>query len=98
MSSSDSNLSPVLDVKNATFILGRNKINNPVGVENYANDEKTKALRGDPHGSVFISELVTLKNPATSLKVLVAASRQPEADLEFTIVYSVLILVNISNL
>jgi hypothetical protein len=80
MSSSDSNLSPVLDVKNATFILGRNKINDPVGVENYANDEKTKALRGDPHGSVFISELVTLKNPATSLKVLVAASRQPEAD------------------
>ena len=80
MSSSDSNLSPVLDVKNATFILGRNKINNPVGVDNYASNEKPKALRGDPHGSVFISKLVTLKNPATSLKVLVAASRQPEAD------------------
>ena len=80
MSSSDSNLSPVLDVKNSTFILGRNKINNPVGAENYASDERPKALRGDPHGSVFISKLVTLKNPATSLKVLVAASRQPEAD------------------
>jgi len=80
MSSTDSNLSPVLDVKNATFILGRNKINNPIGIENYASNEKPRALRGDPHGSVFISKLVTLKNPATSLKVLVAASRQPEAD------------------
>ena len=80
MSSSDPNLSPVLDVKNATFILGRNKINNPVGAENYPSDERPNALRGDPHGSIFISKLVTLKNPATSLKVLVAASRQPEAD------------------
>ena len=80
MSSTDSNLSPVLDAKNATFILGRNKINNPVGVDNYATDERPNGLRGDPHGSVFISKLVTLKNPATSLKVLVAASRQPEAD------------------
>ena len=80
MSTTDTNLSPVLDTKNATFILGRNKINNPVGAENYATDERPRALRDDPHGSVFISKLVTLKNPATSLKVLVAASRQPEAD------------------
>ena len=80
MSTTDTNLSPVLDTKNATFILGRNKINNPVGSENYATDERPRALRDDPHGSVFISKLVTLKNPATSLKVLVAASRQPEAD------------------
>jgi len=80
MSSTDTNLSPVLDVKNATFILGRNKINNPVGAENYATDERPRSLRDDPHGSIFISKLVTLKNPATSLKVLVAASRQPEAD------------------
>ena len=80
MSSTDSNLSPALDVKNSTLILGRNKINNPIGAENYALDEKSKALKNDPHGSVFISKLVTLKNPATSLKVLVAASRQPEAD------------------
>ena len=29
-STADENLSPVLDVKNATFVYGRNKINNPV--------------------------------------------------------------------
>ena len=80
MSSADSNLSPVLDVKNSIFILGRNKINNPIGEDNYATDERVKSLRDDPHGSVFVSKPVTLKNPATSLKVLVAASREPEAD------------------
>ena len=69
MSTTDTNLSPVLDTKNATFILGRNKINNPVGAENYAIDERPRALRDDPHGSVFISELVTLKNPANLLSI-----------------------------
>ena len=80
MSSSDPNLSPVLDTKNATFILGRNKINNPVGLENYADDNRTNQLEDDPHGSVFVSERVDLEQPATSLKVLVAASVQPESD------------------
>ena len=80
MSSADSNLSPVLDVKNATFILGRNKINNPIGVDNYASDNRTNQLEDDPHGSMFITERVDLKQPATSLKVLIDASVQPEAD------------------
>ena len=80
MSSSDPNLSPVLDVKNATFILGRNKINNPIGADNYASDVRTNQIEDDPHGSIFISERVDLKQPATSIKVLVGASVQPEAD------------------
>ena len=80
MESEDPNLSPVLDVKNATFILGRNKINNPIGFENYADDNRTNQLENDPHGSIFVSERVDLKQPATSLKVLVAASVQPESD------------------
>ena len=80
MSTTDSNLSPVLDTKNSIFILGRNKINNPIGVNNYATDPRTYALSGDPHGSVFVSRPVTLQNPATSLKVLVAANVLPESD------------------
>ncbi len=80
MLSSDTNLSPVIDVKNATFILGRNKINNPIGVDNYATDTRSKQLSDDPHGSIFVSKKVNLAQPATSIKVLVAANRQPEAD------------------
>ncbi len=80
MSSDDPNLSPALDVKNATFILGRNKINNPIGLENYATDSRTNQLEDDPHGSIFVTRRVDLEQPATSLKVLVGASVQPEAD------------------
>ena len=80
MNSEDSNLSPVLDVKNATFILGRNKINNPIGLENYASNDETNKIKNDPHGSVFVTQRVDLEQPATSLKVIVAASVEPEAD------------------
>ena len=80
MSSDDPNLSPALDIKNATFILGRNKINNPIGLENYATDSKTNQLEDDPHGSIFVTKRVDLEQPATSLKVLVGASVQPESD------------------
>ena len=66
--------------KNAQFILGRNKINNPIGFDNYASDSRTTQIEDDPHGSIFVSKRVDLKQPATSLKVLVGASVQPEAD------------------
>ena len=78
MSTSDKNLSPVLDTKYATFILGRNKINNPI--EDYITDTRSNTLEDDPHGSIFVSKRVNLKQPATSLKVFVAGNVQPEAD------------------
>ena len=80
MTSSDVNLSPVLDVQNATFIAGRNKINNPIGEDNYVTDDRTTKLTGDPHGSIFVTRKVNLAQPASSLKVLVAANVQPQAD------------------
>ena len=76
--SNDKNLSPVLDSKYATFVLGRNKINNPVS--DYITDTRTNSTSDDPHGSVFVAKKITLKQPATSLKVFVAANVQPEAD------------------
>jgi len=78
MTSSDKNLSPVMDAKYATFVLGRNKINNPVS--NYVTDTNTKTLNEDQHGSLFVSKRVNLKQPATSIRVFVAANAQPEAD------------------
>ena len=71
-------LSPVLDVKNAIFILGRNKINKPVS--DYATDSRSNDIVDDPHGSVFVTKRVNLKQPATSLQVLVAANRTSVGD------------------
>ena len=78
MVTDDKNLSPVLDVQNATFILNRNKINSPVA--DYTQDIRPTTLDEDPHGSIFISNKVNLQQPATSLKVFVAANVQAEAD------------------
>ena len=80
LTSGDRNLSPAIDIKNATFNFGRNKINNPIGLENYATDSRTNQILNDPHGSIFVSERVDLEQPATSLKVLVAASVEPNTD------------------
>jgi len=78
MTSTDKNLSPVLDSKYATFVLGRSKINSPV--LDYVTDTRTKTLEEDQHGSIFVSKRVNLKQPATSIRVFVAANVQPEAD------------------
>ena len=71
-------LSPMMDAANATFILGRNKANNPVS--DYAGDHRTNEIIGDPHGAVFVTKAVSLAQPATSLKVIIAANRQEDAD------------------
>ncbi len=74
----DENLSPVMDIQNATFILGRNRSNNPIS--NYVDDSRSNQINNDPHGSVFVTEIISLAQPATSLRVLVAANRQEGAD------------------
>ena len=74
------NLSPVIDLKNLTLIYLRNKINNPIGFNNYATDSRTNQLRNDPHASSFVTERIELAQPATSLKVLVGASIEEGAD------------------
>jgi len=75
----DENLSPVMDLQNSTFILGRNRVNKPIS--DYVLDSRTNEINGDPHGAVFVTQIISLAQPATSLKVLVAANRQPEADI-----------------
>ena len=77
-SSSDPNLSPVLDITQATVFSARSALNNPI--TNYADDPRTNQLVGDPHTSIYISQKVDLDNPATSLKVILSAYRDETAD------------------
>jgi hypothetical protein len=74
----DINLSPVMDIQNATFILGRNKTNSPI--TDYVSDDRSNRIDGDPHAAVFVTKGISLEQPATSLKVIVAANRQEDAD------------------
>ncbi len=81
--SSDSNLSPALDLSTGSFRLLRNRLDSPVS--NYAKDGRVNQITGDPHAAVYISQKVNLKNPSTSLKVLVSAYRHSSAD--FRVLY-----------
>jgi len=80
---SDSNLSPVLDIQCGAFRFFRNRLNNPV--VDYTEDSRSNALTGDPHAACYISQRVDLKNPSTSLKVLIGAYRGPTSD--FRVLY-----------
>ena len=54
-------------------------------ISDYVLDNRSKLITGDPHSSVYISNRVDLKQPASSLKVLVSAYRPAEAD--FRVLY-----------
>ena len=82
-SSSDKNLSPVIDMKQANVVLSRSALNNPI--QNYADDSRVNRIIGDPHSSIYISQRVDLTNPATSLQVILSASRDESAD--FRVLY-----------
>tara|TARA_Y100001963_G_scaffold16306_1_gene20229 strand:- start:7554 stop:14672 length:7119 start_codon:yes stop_codon:yes gene_type:complete len=81
--SEDENLSPVLDTATGSLILQRSLVNQPIS--DYVTDDRSNKLIGDPHSAVYISKKVNLKQPATSLKVLVGAYRHSSAD--FRVLY-----------
>ena len=83
LSSQDKNLSPVLDTQNTILILQRNRVNNPIS--DYAKDGRVNALTNDPHNAAYISKKISLKQPASSLKVLIGAYRPSTAD--FRVLY-----------
>ena len=83
LTSEDPNVSPVLDLQNSVFVLGRNKTNYPVS--DYIEDGSANLIEGDPHGQVFVTKSISLAKLSTSLKVIIAANRQEGAD--FRVLY-----------
>ena len=81
--SGDPNLSPVIDTMNSSINYIRNRLNNPIG--DYALDPRVKLNSNDPHAGVYISNRVDLKQPATSLQVLISAQRSESSD--FRVLY-----------
>lgn len=79
LSTTDENLSPMIDVRNCTVNLQRNRLNDPVS--NYAEDPRVKFNNGDPHSAIYISQTISLANPASSLKVLTTSYRDQTADM-----------------
>ena len=85
-SSTDSNLSPVINLNTAFTEFFCDRINDPVA--NYVTDGRVNSIEDDPHAAVYYSNTVNLRNPATSLKVLVSAYRDSSSD--FRVLYSLI--------
>jgi hypothetical protein len=84
MNSTDSKVSPVIDLIKVSTVLTSNLINSPVGVNNdsnYANEDTVRSLYDDKHETVYISKSVTLKIPANSIKVLLSARHTDTNDI-----------------
>ena len=80
METSDTNVSPVIDLSEAaTFVFNRNRLNKPIS--EYAKDSRVNQITGDPHSSVYISKKVKLVQPATSLKVVLNSYRNDASDI-----------------
>ena len=76
-------LSPVLNLSGATSTFNLNRLNQPVS--DYPNDNRVNSILNDPHASVYYSNIFNLENPASGLKVIVAAERPGDSD--FRVLY-----------
>jgi len=86
LNSSDSNLSPIIYTDTAFTEFRLNRLNNPIS--DYTADNRVNSLLFDPHAAVYVSNTVNLAQPATSLKVILAAYRHESAD--FRVLYNLI--------
>ena len=86
LQTNDPNISPVVDLQDGKIVYRRTRLNQPI--LNYIEDGRSNRNSGDPHASVYISNQINLKNPATSLKVLISAYRDASAD--FRVMYQLI--------
>ena len=89
LTTNDENISPIVYVDGGSqteFI--SNRLNNPIGLDNYSGDNRVNSILDDPHAAIYVSNTVTLTKPATSLKVILSAFRPASSD--FRVLYSLI--------
>ena len=79
LNTTNTKLSPVLDAQRISTILVSNRVDNVI--DNYATDRRVKTLLEDPTACQYISKEIRLENPATSIKILLAAHIHTDADV-----------------
>ena len=75
----DANVSPVVDLDRLSIITTTNRIDKPVS--DYKTDSRVNSMLADPNAAIYITKVVQLENPATSLQVKFAAFRHNTNDL-----------------
>jgi hypothetical protein len=79
LNTTNENLSPMILLDDSVVEFISDNINRPV--TNYVTDSSTNSRDNDPHESVYVSNLISLAKPASSLKVILDAYRPDPADI-----------------
>jgi len=79
MSTSDSKVSPMIDLDRVSIITVANRINSKIS--NYPSDGRVNSLVSDPTGASYVSKIVKLARSSDSLKVLFDAYRHSSNDI-----------------
>jgi len=72
--------------KDSLVQMNSNRLNAPVS--NYAKDGRVNEILTDPHSAFYVSKVIGIAQPATSLKVILSAYRHSTSD--FRVLYSLL--------
>ena len=78
-------VSPVIDGQRKNVILTSNRVNN--AISNYATDNRINTVKTDPTACQYISREMILENNSTSLKVMLSAHINVDADIR--VLYSI---------
>jgi len=79
MDTSDSKVSPMIDLDRVSLITVANRINSKV--TNYATDARVNSLANDPTAATYLSNIVTLDKVSDNLKVFFDAFKHASSDI-----------------
>lgn len=79
LTTTNSAISPVIDLDRLGMIFVSNRINSPI--QDYVTDNRVNTLKDDPSSFVYATNIIQLEFPATSIKVLISAYVNNYSDL-----------------
>jgi hypothetical protein len=85
LSTTNENLSPVIDLDRASFIAVSNRVDNietSSDVYPTGNFVSSTEPNGDNNSAIYLTKSVVLENPATALKVFFSAQKHSSADIK----------------
>ena len=75
----DSTLSPMVDLTKTNVIFTSNRINRPI--TNYVSDKRANTIQDDPNAFYYVSRPIELENSASTIKVFITASVHESNDI-----------------
>jgi len=71
LSTTNSYISPVVDLDRVGMIFTSNRVNNPI--LDYSTDDRVSTLKDDPTAFVYATKPISLETPASSIKIILTA-------------------------